>query len=207
MELDSALDFRDLVGEVFVMRDGGWELSGCVDMLAAKSENDQARYHTLGETWTEETRNLLDERIGSDEGIVLASKLLDELLVLVAMHSSVSVSYFLHMRNSQLLQIVSTHGIYAMMLRTIDIVLITQYTDRHARAGYSRKFNSARETLVTLRVVVLQADLQLDGFEEVTLLGVLGVVEQLLHVLTNAGDRDFRHLDGLPEDFLSDLGL
>jgi hypothetical protein len=109
------------------------------------------------------------------------------------------------MRNSQFLQIVSTHGIYAMMLRTIDIVLITQNADRHAWAGDSRKLDSARETLVTLRVIVLQANLQLDGFEEVTLFGVLGVVEQLLYVLTNAGDRDFRHLDGLPEDFLSDL--
>jgi hypothetical protein len=66
LELDGALDLGDLGGEIFVVRDGRWELAG------------------LGETWTKETRDLLDERVGGDEGIVLASKLLDELLVLVA---------------------------------------------------------------------------------------------------------------------------
>ena len=38
---------------------------------------------TLGETRTQETGDLLDQGVGGDEGIVLASKLLDELLVLV----------------------------------------------------------------------------------------------------------------------------
>lgn len=38
---------------------------------------------SLGETGTEETGNLLDQGVGGDEGIVFASKLLDELLVLV----------------------------------------------------------------------------------------------------------------------------
>jgi len=37
----------------------------------------------LGETGSEETRDLLDQLLGGDEGIVLASHLLDELLVLV----------------------------------------------------------------------------------------------------------------------------
>lgn len=36
----------------------------------------------LGETGAEETGDLLDEGIGGDESVVLASKLLDELLVL-----------------------------------------------------------------------------------------------------------------------------
>lgn len=36
---------------------------------------------TLGQTGTQETRDLLDESFGSNKGIVLASKLLDELLV------------------------------------------------------------------------------------------------------------------------------
>lgn len=39
--------------------------------------------HTLGETGTEETRNLLDESLGGQESIVLLSEFLDELLVLV----------------------------------------------------------------------------------------------------------------------------
>ena len=48
------------------MGDWRWELAG------------------LGQTGTEETRNLLDEGVGGDEGIVLAGELLDQLLVLVA---------------------------------------------------------------------------------------------------------------------------
>jgi hypothetical protein len=66
LELDGALDLGDLVGQVFGVRDWGGEFAG------------------FGETWSEETRDLLDERVGRDEGVVFASELLDELLVLVA---------------------------------------------------------------------------------------------------------------------------
>jgi hypothetical protein len=52
---------------------------------------------------------LLDESIGSDEGIVLASKLLDQLLVLV-----------------ELLQVIGRHGINTTVLGTINIMLITE---------------------------------------------------------------------------------
>jgi hypothetical protein len=54
---------------------------------------------------------LLDESIGSDEGIVLAGKLLDQLLVLV-----------------KLLQVVRRHGVDSTVLGTIDIVLVTENT-------------------------------------------------------------------------------
>ena len=64
---------------------------------------------TLGKTGTQETRNLLDQSLGSDEGIVLASELLDQLLVLV-----------------ELSQILSGHGINTKVLGTIDIVLVTK---------------------------------------------------------------------------------
>jgi hypothetical protein len=45
LELDGALDLSDLVGQIFGVRDGSWELAG------------------LGETGPEETRDLLDERV------------------------------------------------------------------------------------------------------------------------------------------------
>ena len=64
LELNGGLDLSDLVGEVLSMGDGRGELAG------------------LGETGTKETGNLLDEGVGGDESVVLASKLLDELLVL-----------------------------------------------------------------------------------------------------------------------------
>jgi len=66
LELDGGFNVGDLVGEILGMGDGSWEFSG------------------FGETGTEETRDLLDEGVGRDEGIVLACKLLDQLLVLVA---------------------------------------------------------------------------------------------------------------------------
>lgn len=64
---------------------------------------------TLGKTGTQETGNLLDESIGSDEGIVLACELLDQLLVLV-----------------ELLQVIGRHGVNTTVLGTIDIVLVTE---------------------------------------------------------------------------------
>lgn len=74
-----------------------------------------------------------------------------------------------------------------------------------------------------MRIIVLQADLELDGFEEVSLLGLEGVLKELLDVGTHSGcgkvvsfyswcsaksqivsrdgehtDCDFRHDDSLP---------
>lgn len=66
---------------------------------------------TLGQTRTQETGNLLDQRVGSQESIVLASELLDELLVLV-----------------QLLQILGGHSINAKVLSTVNVVLVTKDT-------------------------------------------------------------------------------
>jgi hypothetical protein len=65
--------------------------------------------HTLGETRTKETGNLLDQGVGGYEGIVLACELLDQLLVLV-----------------ELLQIVGRHGVNAAVLGTINIMLVTK---------------------------------------------------------------------------------
>lgn len=59
--------------------------------------------------------------------------------------------------------------------------------DAHVGAGNGRQLDGARETLVTLRVIVLEADLELDGLEEVTLLGVEGVVKQFADVGTHSG--------------------
>lgn len=59
--------------------------------------------------------------------------------------------------------------------------------DGHVGTGNGRQLDGARETLVTLGVVVLQTDLKLDGLEEVSLLLILRVVEQLLDVLAHSG--------------------
>ena len=67
--------------------------------------------------------------------------------------------------------------------------------------GDGRQLDGTAETLVTLRVIVLEADLELDGLEEVALLGLGGVLKELLDVGTDAGNRDFRHFGWcLPRD-------
>jgi hypothetical protein len=38
---------------------------------------------TLGQTGTQQTRNLLDQRLGGEESVVFLGELLDQLLVLV----------------------------------------------------------------------------------------------------------------------------
>ena len=117
---------------------------------------------TLGQTGTQETGDLLDQGLGGDEGIVLAGQLLDELLVLV-----------------ELLQVVDGPGVDTAVLGTVKIVLVTENADGHVGAGHGRELDGAGETLVTLRVIVLQADLELDRLEEVALLGLIGVLQEL----------------------------
>src|SRR5687767_6254020 len=149
----------DLTSVILPLRSSAWE-TGVGNLPAVKEVSQYvhiacpqrlySRGHTLGETGTEETRNLLDQSLGSDEGIVLASKLLDELLVLV-----------------QLLEVVGGHGVNTTVLGTIEIVLVTEDADGHVGARHGGQLDGAGETLVTLRVIVLEADLQLNGLEEV----------------------------------------
>jgi hypothetical protein len=180
---------------------------------------------TFGETRSQKTRDLLDQSIGGQEGIVFACQLLDELLVLV-----------------ELLEIVCGHSIDTVVLGSINIVLITQNAvvilmfvpsrkvpcaspDAHIWARDLWKLDSSAETLITLGIIVLEADLELDGLQEISLLGVVAVVQQLpvggtsvlrfnhgltsegfrwcslLHVCTHSGDRDLGHLDNsLPKE-------
>ena len=117
LELDGGLNVRDLGGHVFGVRDGGGEFASCSknSELAIWTENNgknnQKQERTLGKTGTQETRNLLDETLGSDESVVLASKLFDELLVLV-----------------QLPEVLGGHGIETVVLGTVKVVLVTKNT-------------------------------------------------------------------------------
>lgn len=63
----------------------------------------------LGETRTQETGDLLDQGFRGHKGVVLAGELLDQLFVLV-----------------QFLQVVRRHGVHAVVLRSVDIVLVTE---------------------------------------------------------------------------------
>jgi len=138
LELDGRLDLVDLVSEVLSVGDGSRELSG------------------LGETGTEQSRDLLDEGLGGEEGLVLLRKLLDELLVLV-----------------ELLQVVDGHVLDLDLLSSIDIGSISENADGHPGSGDVGELDGSRESLIPLRVVVLETNLELDGLNEVPLLSSL----------------------------------
>ena len=79
-----------------------------------------------------------------------------------------------------LLQVINRHVFQSNHLRTVDIVLVRKNADRHTRTRDIRELDGARETLVTLRVVVLETNLELDGLDEVALLLAVGLGEELL---------------------------
>jgi hypothetical protein len=105
----------------------------------------------------------------------------------------------------QLLEIIGGHGVNTTVLGTIDIVLVTKNAisssvskthccmfdvdvpDAHTGAGDNRQADGSRETLITLRIIILEADLELDSLEEVTLLGFERVLEKFLDVGTHSG--------------------
>lgn len=64
---------------------------------------------------------------------------------------------------------------------------VVNLPDAHVWARDDRETNGSRETLVTLRIIVLEADLEFDGLEEVTLLGLEGVGKEFLYVGTHSG--------------------
>jgi len=135
LELDGRLDVVDLVVQILSVRDGGGEFTG------------------LGKTGSQQTRNLLDENLRSQESIVFSSELLDELLVLV-----------------ELLQVLDGGVLELDQLCSVDIRSICENAYAHSRAGDVGELDGSRETLVTLGIVVLESDLELDGLDEVSLL-------------------------------------
>jgi hypothetical protein len=59
--------------------------------------------------------------------------------------------------------------------------------DGHVWARNLGKADGSGETLVALRIIILKADLQFDGLEEVSLLGLKRVLEEFLDVGTHSG--------------------
>lgn len=125
--------------------DGGLDLVDLAGKVVVVADGG-GELASLGQTGTEKTGDLLDQGVGGDESRVLAGQLLDQLLVLV-----------------ELLQVVGGHGVDTTVLRTIDIVLVTEDADLHVGTGDGGQLDGAGETLITLGVIVLQADLKLDG--------------------------------------------
>lgn len=131
----------------------------------------------LGQLRTKQSWNLLDQHLRSNESIVLLGQLLDQLLVLV-----------------QLLQVLNAHGVNSKRLGSVNVEGVSEDAHSHVWTWNLWQLQGTRETLVSLRVVVLQTNLELNGLQEVSLLGLIGVGQDLLDVLTNLGGSDFRHV-------------
>ena len=107
---------------------------------------------SLRETRTKETGNLLDHIIRGEEKVIFLCKLLHEFLVLV-----------------QLLEVVDIHVIDANAISLFTMGSIAKHTTLDFGARDGRETECSRETLVALWIVVLESDLDLNGFSKIAL--------------------------------------
>mmetsp|Transcript_19382 Transcript_19382/g.42154 ORF Transcript_19382/g.42154 Transcript_19382/m.42154 type:complete len:246 (+) Transcript_19382:66-803(+) len=108
---------------------------------------------SLGKTGSQKTGDLPNHVVGCHEEIVLLRKLLHKLLVLV-----------------KLLEVINTHVGNANTIGLFTMRSISKHAALKVGAGDGGKTEASAETLVTLGVIVLKGDLDLHGFNEVTLL-------------------------------------
>ena len=124
---------------------------------------------------TQQARNLLDDGVRGEENVVALRELLHLLLALV-----------------QLLQVVRRAKVNAQRLGLVAMNLVSQNAHAQLGARRVRQTDGAGEALVALRVVVLEANLQLDRLDKVALLvRVVGSGEQLVQRGTDSGGGDF----------------
>ena len=148
LELDRVQKGVNLLLRILAVGDHRGELSSSV----------QTRSH--------DTRKLLDQRIGGQEGIVLLSQLTDQLLVLVQVRDLINV----HARDSLLLA---------------DLLVLIVHEDAHVdvRSGRVGELERTRETLVLGRINLLQSHLELHSLHKVSLLS-LQLLSVHLHLLS-----------------------
>jgi hypothetical protein len=144
------------------------ELDGRLDLVdlllhIIRTGEKSGELSCLGKTGSQKTRNLLNHVIRGKEEIVLLCKLLNKLLVLV-----------------KLLQVLNTHVVDSDTVCLLTMSSVSEHAALEVRAGNGGELESSRETLLTLRIVVLKGNLHLDGLGEVTLLS--------LNLLSTLGD-------------------
>jgi hypothetical protein len=152
--------------------DGGTDLVGLGGQVISVRDGS-GELADLVETGTQETGDHLDKSIRSKESIVLLGELLDQLLVLV-----------------QLLQVLNRLELHASSLSLVTVESITENADGKVGTGNVGELDGTRETLVTLGIVVLQTNLELDGLSETTLL-LLGGGLNGLNDLSDGSSADF----------------
>merc|ERR1719180_48272 len=144
--------------------DGGLEVED-LGVEVVRMSHQRGELSSLVEAWAQKPWDLLDQGVRSKEGVVLLGQALNLLLVRV-----------------QLLQVVSGHEVDALGLSLVTMLLISQQTNLELLAGHMLQLDSARETLVLLGVVVLQANLEVHSLLELPWL-VLGSLENILDTL------------------------
>merc|ERR1711915_897984 len=130
---------------------------------------------SLVQTRSQKPWNLLDKGIRCNESIEALGQLLDFLLVLI-----------------QLLQIVSRHAIETKGLGLVTVLLISQKAYFEFRTWHMFELDGSRETLVLLRIVVLEANLKVNSLSKLTLL-VSGSRKYGLNALVKSFFRNLTH--------------
>ena len=159
--------------------DGGLDLINLLLHIFARCK-EGGELARLGKTRSQQTRDLLDHIVRGKEEVILLGKLLHKLLVLV-----------------ELLEILNGHLRHLDTIGLFAVSRISQYAALDVGTGNFGQTKGAGETLVALRIVVLQCDLEFHGFGEVTLLS-LEFDGTLLDGFTGGEGEDV--VDGLVED-------
>merc|ERR1719369_982910 len=141
--------------------------------------NHGREFASLVQTWSEQTRDLRDENLRRDERVEGLSQLLDQLLVLV-----------------QLLQVLHALVRHAGTLSLLTVHGVSKDADLHSGTRHVRELDGAGEALVALRVVVLEADLKLDGLQELPRL-LLRPLEDLRDALLQGLNVELAHCGSL----------
>lgn len=128
--------------------DGGSDFVGFHFQVVGVGDGSR-KFTGFVETRTQQTGDLFDEDFGSKESVVFLGELLDELLVLV-----------------QFLEIFNGHTVKTDFLGLIVVKSVSKNADLHFGAGNIGELDGTRETLVSLGIVVLETDLEFDGFGE-----------------------------------------
>merc|ERR1711915_912361 len=156
------------------------ELDGCLEIVNLLPQiiimgHQSWELSSLVQTRSQKPGNLLDEGIRCNESIEALGQLLDFLLVLI-----------------QLLQIVSRHAIETKRLGLVTVLLISQKAHFEFRTWHMFELDGSRETLVLLRIVVLEANLKVNSLSKLTLL-VSGSRKYGLNALVKSFLRNLTH--------------
>ena len=158
--------------------DGGADFLALVAEVVTEGDGGGELVGTV-HVGADNTGNGLDDGFGGEEGIVAGAHLLDELLVLV-----------------ELLEVFHGHGGDTGLLGLVFVLEIANDADLVVGAADVGKAEGTGEALVTGGIVVLEVDLEVNGFLELAFLALgedvlNGVLEDLRGDLGHGGERLF----------------